>query len=146
MDHYLKKKKKRQTAFQNCISACVSFSPSVRPLASLSPPSNGGCCDAKCHSPPRAPGPKCEVCDRWSSFSKLCPGHLGCIRPTSFTLQVHVFNLTSKRVKEWLEDGWELFWLCRRTLCVCVFPCLCMCVCLFLYLLQSSTILILLAN
>lgn len=98
-------KKKRQTAFQNCISACVSFSPSVRPLASLSPPSNGGCCDAKCHSPPRAPGPMCEVCDRWSSFSKLCPGHFGCIRPTSFTLQVYVFNLTSKRVKVRLEDG-----------------------------------------
>lgn len=51
-----------------------------------------------------------EAFDGWCSFSKLCLGHFRCIRPTSFGL--YVFNLTSRRVKVWLEDGWELLYLC----------------------------------
>lgn len=51
-----------------------------------------------------------EAFDWWCSFSKLCLGHFSCIQPTSFGL--YVFNLTSRRVKVWLEDGWELLYLC----------------------------------
>lgn len=51
-----------------------------------------------------------EAFDGWCSFSKLCLVHFRCIRPTSFG--IYVFNLTSSRVKVWLEDGWEPLYLC----------------------------------
>lgn len=113
--------KKDKAAFQNCVIICVSFFYHPYMLTSLTPPSNGGCCDAKCQSSPdvKVSALMCKVFDGWCSFSKLCLRHFRCIQPPSFRLQVYVFNLTSKRVKMWLEDGWECCFFCR-SVCECV--------------------------